>query len=220
MRTSRRSRWPSETPTRSWWLRRPIQRAAVRASGGLLLEIAERLLGCEPWRPGRGDRLATHRRPTGPAVSRRRGPPAHRDGIRGARRAGPRAADDQRVRPLSRESAEVGGGHARNGCPARWFPARRAASLRPGPSTHDTAPRQRRRQQETNMTTATEIRATVGRNRSRSLGCGSRGCRPSSPSARPVVVAVDDSPAAGAAVREGVRLAGARGSGRLRLRPA
>ena len=52
------------------------------------------------------------------------------------------------------------------------------------------------------MTTATEIRAAVG---------------PPvdpwmppmvAPSARPVVVAVDDSPAAGAAVRDGVRLAG------------
>lgn len=77
----------------------PIQRSAVRASGGLLLEIAERLVSCEPIGVrGVAIALAAHRRPTGPAVSRRGGPPAYRDRIRGARRAGSRAADDQLVR--------------------------------------------------------------------------------------------------------------------------
>ena len=43
-----RSRWPSTTLTLVLVGPPPIQRAAVRASGGLLLEIAERLLSGEP----------------------------------------------------------------------------------------------------------------------------------------------------------------------------
>jgi nucleotide-binding universal stress UspA family protein len=57
------------------------------------------------------------------------------------------------------------------------------------------------------MTTATEIRAPVGPPIEAS-DVDAWMAPMSAPSARPVVVAVDDSPAAAAAVRDGVRIAG------------
>jgi nucleotide-binding universal stress UspA family protein len=59
------------------------------------------------------------------------------------------------------------------------------------------------------MTTATEIRAPVGRPVEATASDVDPWMPPViAPTARPVVVAVDDSPAAEAAVRDGVRLAG------------
>jgi nucleotide-binding universal stress UspA family protein len=59
------------------------------------------------------------------------------------------------------------------------------------------------------MTTATEIRSPVGPPvQAAAPGVDQWTPSMAAPSARPVVVAVDDSPAAAAAVRDGVRLAG------------
>jgi nucleotide-binding universal stress UspA family protein len=78
----------------------------------------------------------------------------------------------------------------RNGCPARWFP-------RVGDGIV-----------ETYMTTATDTRAPLGPPVEAAAPDVDPWTPPTVvPSARPVVVAVDDSPAAEAAVRDGVCLA-------------